>query len=302
MKHKIDLAWTTKQLDIFLKENYGYGILNFRNCLLYIYRLFEEIYGTKTKSLYKKRIVEINVLKRRLFSLILNHLENIKFFDNPHARQIYKKILNISNWTEKNKELFIMKYYKFDALFEILENQKIMYKLLIHRKTIPQSEWNVTGNYRILPTSFLIIVLSFVMKRKRTVSWTNMSQFLLWNSYHIKNKKIKDMFYFHNREASLENVLRSTQNRYKDGPYYAIAKKVYLRAFNKHSNLTSLFKTDTTIKALLDGYKTWEESEMINNNDIFSILISVMPEVPEFKDALESAQQEIARKGRGRQR
>ena len=186
-KDVIDINFSVKEVNEFLRKKYGYGIWNF------LYSLYET---AKLYSIFEDK-KEIDVLQNKaekLRSAKSKLIENIDQFliDTDVWEEIKKKYPDMDlKWTPKKREKFIIKYFNLNQFFKSIDEriENINYKikfLEIYGVKLKK--------IRIKPRNFIILLWSYVMikgKNEEDVDFKNISALFNWFSI---NKNWKTFF------------------------------------------------------------------------------------------------------------
>lgn len=279
MKQKIDIKWSKEKLDCFLKEKYGYGIWEFELSLYKTYIMYYHGLRIKEYILQDKRIRQLRNLKRRILELIDNYLSDINFYKYSLKGTLPKNLTGISKWTSENREKFIIKNFKIEQLFSIVDElieHQIMFEAISEMDALL---WGVEWPMRLKPPNFLILIWSSAMKKGKKPDWINMENLLNWFSKNLDEVNILDFFGLEKCNAPSSETLRLTRNKYKSSKYDKLANYTYINTFkNVKEEKKKYPKYINMIKLLYGGEKEMDNETVQGFHDIVSCLIAFYPD------------------------
>jgi len=217
MKQRIEINFTEKELDSFLKKKYGYAVWDFEYFFVNLFLLYYFKEPVKVHQFIEKRINRLKNIKRRIIELLDDFLIEINFY------KFYKLISGENNiWTPQNKENFIIKKFELCTFFSVIDSAIQIIKEL-------DSRW-YNGKELLLnikPKTLVILTLSYVMQTGKKVDWINMKNLINWFSIKFDEIGILDFFGMEKCKAPSADILRFTRNKYKNTKYNIYAKYLF---------------------------------------------------------------------------
>lgn len=280
MKQRIDIKGSKEKLDSFLKKKYGYGIWEFELSLYQTYIMYFHGLRIRYHILEEKRIRQLRNLKRKILELIDKYLSDINFYKYSLKGTLPKNLTGISKWTSENRDKFIIKNFKIEQLFSIIDLQiehQIAFESIAE---IDASLWGIESPMRLKPSNFLILIWSYAMKERNKVDWINMEKLLSWFSNNVKETDLSNFFDFDKGDSYQPETLRLSRNKYKSSKYDKLANYIYINTFK---NVKEEFKKKypgfiNTIKLLYVGEKAMDDEAIQGFNDLISCLVALFPD------------------------
>ena len=279
MKQRIDIKWSKEKLDSFLKEKYGYGIWEFELSLYQTYVMYSHGLRIRYDILEGKRIRQLRNLKRKILELIDKYLSDINFYKYSLKGTLPKNLTGVSKWTKENREKFIIKKFKIEQLFSIIDLQiehQIGFAAIAE---IDALLWGVEWPIRLKPLNFVLLIWSYTMKRRKNVDWINMGELLSWFSNNVKERNLSNFFDFDKGDSYLPGKLRLSKNKYKSSKYDKLASSIYMNNFkNVKEKKRKYSKIINTIKFLYGGKSGMDDEVVQGFHDIISCLVALFPD------------------------
>lgn len=280
MNQEIDVRWDKEKLNSFLKQTYGYGIWEFELSLYQIYIMYFHGLGVRAQGLVEKRIKQLENIKRKILELMDKFLTDINFYRNSLKAMHAKNLTGISKWTTENREKFIIKNFKIEQLFSII-NKQIQHQMTFEAMSeIDGSVWGVESPMRLKPLNFLVLVWSYAMKKGKKVDWINMENLLKWFSKKAKNPALSSFFEFDKGERYPPEILRLSRNKYKNSKYDKLAHYIYKSLFKdaKEELRKEYPEIINRLKLLYVAEKPMDTETLLGFHDLSSCLAALFPD------------------------
>jgi len=279
MKQRIDRKGSKEKLDSFLKEKYGYGIWEFELSLYKTYVMYYHGLRIKEYILQAERIRQLRNLKRKTLELIDKYLSEINFYKYSLKGTLPKNLTGISKWTSENRDKFIIKNFKIEQLFSIVDElieHQIMFETISEMDALL---WGVEWPMRLKPLNFVVLIWSYAMKKRNKVDWINVGELLSWFSKEAKETAFSNFFDFDKEDSYLPGTLRLARNKYKSSKYDKLANYIYINTFkNVKEEKKKYPKYINMIKLLYGGGKEMDSETVQGFHDTVSCLIAFYPD------------------------
>jgi len=230
MKQRIESNFTEEELDSFLKKRYGYGIWEFEFNLAYIYGIYQERKKQKVYKFIEERIQRLENIKSKIIVTLDDFLNEIKFYELSNEFIFKSKI----KWTPQNRTDFIIKHYKLNQFFSVINKQidRLKGRKSYMENESPEIPTQILEPIYLKPLNLVILIWSYAMRRGSKIDWVNMQNLLNWFSKKLDEKGILDFFGFEIYNAPSTEILRLTRNKYRNTKYGIYAKLDFVLFFN----------------------------------------------------------------------
>lgn len=231
MKQEIKNNFTEEELDLFLKNRYGYGIWEFEFSLAHVYDLYNEKKEKKIFQFIERRVQQLENIERKIIELLDDFLIEINFYKLNNMLDLTRN----AKWTQQRRTDFIIKHYKLSQFFSVIDGQIKIYKnrkSLMEDESLPLVPFQIHPIY-LKPLNLLVLIWSYAMKRGKKVDWVNMKNLLNWFSKKLDELDMLDFFGLEKHNAPSNETLRLSRNKYKKTKYDFIAKLTFHIFFQK---------------------------------------------------------------------
>lgn len=282
MKKRIEDNWSKNKLDAFLKEKFGYGIWEFELSLYQAYVTYLYSKSTKIQKMTNEKIKELQDLKEKILALLDDFMSKINFYKKCTRFKIITDITGVSKWSTQERKKFIIKNYKLDQLFTIIDRQINFYQAIDFKLEMEGVLWGIESlsQLKLKPINFLVLVWNFAMKKENKVDWINMEKLLIWFSENVDEKALPDFLNSDNLRTYSPEILRSTRNKYNNSRYEKLAHYLYQNFFK---NAQDDFKKKypiivANLKKLYLGGNEINVEEWQRSYDILACLTGLFPD------------------------
>ncbi|HEB34727.1 hypothetical protein LCGC14_0592000 [marine sediment metagenome] len=222
MKQRIKPNFTEKEIDSFLKENYGYGIWEFESSLLHVYTWHISKKEEKVFQFIEKRIKQLENLKRKIIELLDDYSSEIDLYGLYNSLRPAK----IIKWTPSERKKFIIKYFKLSSFNSVINKQ---FKRYQEHTSYMKEDALEPAQFRMYLKliNLVILIWSYFMRRGSKVDWINMEILLNWFSKKLDKIGVLDIFKWEKESAPSPDILRLIRNKYKKTKYYVLAKNIF---------------------------------------------------------------------------
>ena len=220
---KINICSTKEELNILLKENYGYGYWNFADCLFTVYALYRFKDFDKTSNLIKERTEKLENIKTKFIEVVDFFLIDINFYKTSK----YHKSLNNRGykWTSNNKKSFIINQFQLKSFMDEIDEiiKKYNTDLSIFSFDHPQTYLN--------PINFIIMIWSHALKKRGRVNWINLEGIIMCFLKFLEEIDRLDIFGIEDKNIPSPESMRFINNKYKGTIHEERAFDVFVDSF-----------------------------------------------------------------------
>ncbi len=275
MKQVIELNFKKDEVDSFLKNKFGYGILEFELSILQTYMTFYYKNGVKVGRIADERVKQLINLKGKRIELFDDFFTEIKMY--KHFKNIFLKI-GISKWTPANKKKFITEKYKIDQVFQIIDEQIKNYLTIDKNLDTHSALWGIESMLYIKPINFLVLIWSYAMKKGKNIDWINMHNLMHWFSKTINETTLLEFLEFRDKWDQSSETLRSISNKYQNTKYNELAYYIYLNFFEKADKeyKKKYPQMISTLKKKYVGEKILSVNNWATYNDLIACLLPLL--------------------------
>jgi hypothetical protein len=290
MKQRIEISFTREELNSFLNRRYGYGIWEFELSLYQTYIMYYHGLRLRAYIFETERISKLKGIKRKILELIDNYLSDINFYKYSSKGTLYKKVTGISKWTTEKRAKFIIKNFKIEQLFSIIDELIEHQIAYMAASEFDASLMGVESPMRLKPLNFLVLIWSYAMKERNRVDWINMEQLLLWFSKEFENTDLSYFFDFKKKDSYPPEKLRLSRNKYRNSKYDELANYIFINFFK---NAKKKFKKEypkiiNWWELMYVGGKMMDEETLLGFKDVMSCLYALFPD---FSNRLQRVKQ-----------
>lgn len=254
MRERIEPNWSEKELDRYLKENYGCRYAQFAKSLEYTNSLYSFRNQEAQKRHISEEIKKLKKIKEKIYELFDEFLEKINFYK-------FSKVFRFSNgtvfkWTTDKRRDFIKEIFKLYPTFSAIDELII----IIKKHSLPNSYSFFKRSIYLKPSNFIIMVWSHVLKKGDRIDWINIEGLLKWFSLKSKKLEISDFFSFIKDDLPSPERMRFIYNKYRkkfiEDPktYRDLAFQGFLLCFVKEITNKELILFGTKKTSLLEKY------------------------------------------------
>jgi hypothetical protein len=231
MNDKILDTWSEDTLDSFLDSRYEYGLNHFRLSYIRTWQLYDYYnIRARSSSAIKSEMMRLASVKQKILELLNDYLFKIDFYKNSlHFESI--KGTGITEWTPKNREMFIQKYFNLDDLFSIIDRPNNWFERILSEDKIVPSFFGIKEKLRLRPYKLLTLVWANAIKRNSKRDWINMALLFLWFFKNLNNQVLNRMVSPKEKKLISPIKLRNIWNNYKSKIYSQTADTLFRGLF-----------------------------------------------------------------------
>lgn len=254
---KIQYDWTKKELDIYLKKKYGYGLWEFSYSLLRTYQIYTIMAKIKDAKKIKDIISNIEkTIQKRLLVYLDERFEMLDYWRK--LKKTYRE--KNERLTALEREKIIIQQYNLDTLSKSIEQDKINVEAIMILK--PKK------NIRLSPSNLVISIWAEAIKGYD--KWKEIQNLILWfcenHKYydHIQYVLIEDEDALPVQYKSLKRMYYQNKDKYSE-----LVKILFKECFIENKEMKKALPDPREFYGIIEEAKAELEKRLQNTKQTY---------------------------------